>query len=172
MTIAALVLAAVASRRRSMLEATLVEVRSSRCDHIGVVLGAEASDVAPRLAGTGVTLVLNAAWEEGVASSIRTAMHWTARDHAVLILLCDQPHLTAAHLDALIAAHLATGRTVATRQDGVRGLPAIFGRASYPALAALQGDEGPWTVIDDDAIVIDGPGSEGLTRQSGAMRSL
>jgi len=171
MTIAALVLAAGGSLRRQRIDATVNEVCNSRCDHVGVVLGAGASDIAPRLAGRGVTLVLNAAWEEGVASSIRTGMHWVARDEAVVII-CDEPDLTSAHLDALIAAHLATGRTVVTRHNGELGVPAVFGRASYPALAALQGSEGPWTVFDADVVIVDGPGSEGLTRQSGAMRSV
>jgi len=173
MSIVALVLDAGASERsRAVLEGVVTEACASQCAHVGVVLGPDARDVARRMVGRSVMLVLNAAWDEGIASSVRTGMLWASRYQAVVICMCDEPQISTSHLDALIAAHQATGRTVATRHRGRIGAPVVFGSASYPALAALRGDEGPWSLIDEDAVIIDGPASEGLTRQSGAMRSL
>lgn len=160
MSIVAIVLAADGARPvgrgRHPLENVVEEVQASRCDQIGVVLGATAADLAPVLAGRGVTLVLNGAWSEGVATSIRAGMHWAARTDAVLICTWDQ-ELCASYVDSLIAAHLETGLTVASRCRGALGLPAVFGRDTFSQLVALEGHAEPLSVINGDVVAIEWP---------------
>jgi CTP:molybdopterin cytidylyltransferase MocA len=170
MAVSALVLAASAERRsgQPIIYAIVGDIAASRVDRIGVVIGDGAAELAPMLAGRGVTMVLNAAWDEGIAASIRAGMHWASMDDAVLICRCDQRNVSSAHLDALIEAHLATGRTAATRYGDVVTVPAVFGRDAYPALAALRGDVGASTVIGSDAVAVDGPEEAWPGAQTGA----
>lgn len=66
---------------------------------------------------------------------------------AVLIVSCDMPSVTTAHLRALIDAAPTGGERVASAYAGpdaeaVRGIPALLPRADWEALAALDGDQG------------------------------
>ncbi len=154
--IGAAVLAAGASRRlgrpkqllgyrgTTLLRAVAGEICESRCDRVAVVLGAHAGWIAPTLAGLPVAQVANVLWSEGIASSIRCAAGWAMRAacDALVLAVCDQPRLTAAHVDALIAAHHETGGAVASCYGDRPGVPAIFPARDYPRLCALTGDEG------------------------------
>jgi len=144
MSVAAIVLAAGASHRlgrpkqlisirgRSLIENIVDEVRASRCDAVAVVLGAVLEDIAPVLTGRGVTLLLNSAWGEGIASSIRVGVRWAASHDAVLICVCDQPYLRTAHLDRLIAAHLTSGRMAASSYGGLLGVRRCSAGRRFP----------------------------------------
>jgi CTP:molybdopterin cytidylyltransferase MocA len=154
--IGAAVLAAGASRRlgrpkqllgyrgTTLLRAVTGEICESRCDRVAVVLGAHAGWIAPTLAGMRVAQLANVLWSEGIASSIRCAVAWAmqAALDALVLAVCDQPRLTAAHVDALIAVHRATGGAVASRYGDGPGVPAIFPARDYPRLCGLAGDEG------------------------------
>ena len=82
-----------------------------------VVLGANAAPLRPLLARYPVLLTDNAAWPEGMASSIRagiTTLRQFSRDlTGAVITVCDQPALVPRHLTALLAAPIAAGRTMA-----------------------------------------------------------
>jgi CTP:molybdopterin cytidylyltransferase MocA len=144
---------------------TLVRVAAhaacaTRCDRVAVVLGAHAELIAPALSGLRVSILPNASWPEGLASSIRCATRWASAGayDALLLLVCDQPQLPSAHLDALLDAHRDTGRCVASRCGGVLGVPAVITSAQFPALLALAGDRGAHSVLDGaDPIGIDWP---------------
>ena len=98
----------------------------------------------PELDGLPVASLANVLWTEGMASSIRCAVAWAVRSscEALLVALCDQPRLTAAHLETLLQVYRRSPGPVASRYAGTLGAPAIFDRASFPALFALTGDAG------------------------------
>ena len=65
----------------------------------------------------------------------------------MLLLLADQPRVTAAVLDELLEAFRAANdrqasAIVACEYRGTVGVPAIFGRAHFADLERLDGDEG------------------------------
>ncbi len=109
-----------------------------------VVLGARAAEIAPLLAGQAVQPLVNADWAEGIGASIRhgiTAI--TGQADAVLILLADQPAVTADDLQRLATAWRAMPQQpAAAGLDGRPVVPAIFPASHFPALAQLQGDQG------------------------------
>jgi molybdenum cofactor cytidylyltransferase len=161
MAVGAVVLAAGASRRlgrpkqlvpfrgRPLLRAVVEQALGSRCDAVLVVLGANAEAIAFVLEGLAVDVVSNPEWHEGLAASIRCGIQAAERRawRGALLLPCDQPGLTATHLDRLVEAH-ATGATlVASRYDGTLGVPALFDRRWFAALGALRGDEGAKHII-------------------------
>ena len=115
-----------------------------------VVLGASADEIRPALLHlSGVTVVLNADWETGLASSLttglRAALHDTTWD-GVIAMLADQPLVEGKVLRRIIAEFAAGARIVASGYEGVPGVPALFGREYVPELLSLTGDAGagPW----------------------------
>ena len=124
---------------------------SSACRPVAAVLGASSDTVAAELSGLPLTLVVNSAWQTGLASSLKAGLaallEIQALD-AVVVMLCDQPLVSSALLDSLIAAHLKTNhQVVACEYGGGLGVPALFGQALFPALMGLVGDEGARRVI-------------------------
>jgi molybdenum cofactor cytidylyltransferase len=117
-----------------------------------VVLGAFADRLQTEWTALPVTVALNRAWAEGMGKSIRAGLKEvlsnTATPEAVVIMLCDQPLITARMLDQLVSVHRSTGMgIVASEYKGTLGAPALFARRYYPELAALEGDHGARKII-------------------------
>jgi xanthine dehydrogenase accessory factor len=133
---------------------------ASRCRPVAVVLGSEAGRIAPCLDGLPVERLLAPGWQEGMAASLRAAVAWAAgRDlDALVVALCDQPALSAAHLDRLLAAREAGAARVGSRHGEVVSAPALFGRGDFARLARLTGDRGAAAVLRaPDTVVVDWP---------------
>jgi molybdenum cofactor cytidylyltransferase len=153
-SIAAVILAAGASSRLGELkqlvlvgEETLLEravrvAREAGCRPIVVVLGAEYVQVLGNNLLGGAVPVVNNAWKEGMASSIRLgvrALEKVARDaEGVVLMTCDQPAVTAEHLRLL----MNQGEVKASRYAGRNGVPAFFPKRYFKNLMELKGDAG------------------------------
>jgi molybdenum cofactor cytidylyltransferase len=130
-----------------------------------VVLGAHAAVLRPLLARHPVLGVENAAWAEGMASSLRegvaTLAQFSRRLEAAVVVLADQPALDAAVIRQLIAVHQTSGRDlVAARYAGRHGAPALFHRRLFPRLTALTGEAGARDLLnggDPPAAAVDLP---------------
>jgi molybdenum cofactor cytidylyltransferase len=119
-----------------------------------VVLGAHAEQIRPMLARLPALVTENAAWPEGMASSIRagvgTLQQFSRALDGALIALCDQPAFSAATIERLLAAQRASGRSiVAAHYRGRNGAPALFLREHFAALTALTGEEGARALLND-----------------------
>ncbi|GAB2599055.1 nucleotidyltransferase family protein [Spirosoma areae] len=117
-----------------------------------VVVGANRERIQPELAALPVHVVVNPDWQEGLASSLRAGLSLLTDDlvEAFLILLTDQPHITADLLGQLIATRQQTGRgIVACRygESGHLGVPALFDRRYKTDFLALSGDVGARKLI-------------------------
>lgn len=116
---------------------------------VTVVIGAYARDIAQALRQSAASVVVNRAWAEGLASSIRTAVESApSRSDGLLLLLADQVAVTADDLKRLYAAWKRHPILVAAAlYEGAPGLPAIFPRWTLPGLLELRGDRDPRLVI-------------------------
>ncbi len=99
------------------------------------------------LDGLPVTVVVNPEASEGMGSSLRLGMAALAgvqpQPGRVLLMVCDQPLLRPEHLLALLTAEAPGGIAAAGYGDPPRlGVPAVFSREHFAALAAASGDEG------------------------------
>ena len=136
----------------SLLRRAAQAAISAGCYPVIVVTGAH-SDLSRReLEGLDVREVLNTSWETGMASSVRAGIEGlisTDRDaDAAVLLLCDQPHVTAEVISDLVGAHRATGSiVVASLYGGSFGVPALFSRTLFDELARLEGAAGAKQVI-------------------------
>jgi len=126
-----------------------------------VVTGAIHEPVEAALAGIGATVVNNPDWQEGIGASIRCgASAADARADALLLMLCDQPHVGGEELRELIAAWRAAPESiVAAGYAGSHGVPAVFPARFRRQLTELRGDRGARALIDaaDKVIVVDMP---------------
>ncbi len=117
-----------------------------------VVVGAAAAEVGAALAEGPFEVVENPGWRAGVASSIRRGLAAVLALRpdvsGVLLAVCDQPRVGAAHLAAL-AAVLDDGvhSIAASSYAGTLGVPALFERATFGELEALVGDQGAKPVV-------------------------
>jgi molybdenum cofactor cytidylyltransferase len=122
------------------------------CSPVVVVTGANAEPSRRELEGLDVREVFNPLWETGMASSIRAGVEALINaDHgtqAVVLLLCDQPHVNAGVISRLVDAHRADGsHLVASTYGESFGAPALFGKALFAELARLEGAAGAKQVI-------------------------
>ncbi|RME26059.1 MAG: nucleotidyltransferase family protein [Candidatus Zixiibacteriota bacterium] len=125
---------------------------ASKCGDVVVVLGANRDEIAKVVAPTGATVVYNKNWSEGKASSIRCGLETLIKNNremtAAIIMTCDQPYVSAAHLDRLIATHLSHhAAIVASAYAGTRGIPALFAKELFPQLLSLTGESGAKEII-------------------------
>jgi molybdenum cofactor cytidylyltransferase len=184
--IAAIILAAGASSRfkagggghASKLVATLAgkplvrhaaeAALASTARPILVITGHDRQAVEAALGGLALQFVHNAHYRDGLASSLKTGIAALPTDvDGVVVLLGDMPAVTSALTDRLIAAFGGQPDALAAAPNvaGRRGNPVLLSRSLFPAIAALEGDEGarklllgaaPGQVVEVD---VSGPGA-------------
>lgn len=122
----------------------------SAADETVVVVGHEAAGVSAALAGLPVSVIVNDAYREGMSSSLRAGVTAVGdRCDAAVILLGDQPFVTAELLDRLIARFATTGKGIV--RPVVAGRPAnpvLMSARLFPELLGQRGDVGGREVID------------------------
>jgi molybdenum cofactor cytidylyltransferase len=111
-----------------------------------VVVGAEGLRMRLVLqrAQCGAHIVANPRWQEGMARSLRCGLAAAPRKtRAVLLLLVDQPLVTALQIQRLVAAWRRRPNTLAAaRYEGRAGVPAIVPRRHWGTMKTLRGDQG------------------------------
>ncbi|MFY2561680.1 nucleotidyltransferase family protein [Corallococcus terminator] len=122
-----------------------------------VVLGAHREAIASELTGLPVQSVTHPDWALGPGGSLTAGLaallatpdtHAPPAVDAVLVMLCDQLRVEAAHLEALVATWRSTGApVVASEYDGTRGVPALFAGSVFDELASLSPEQGARGVI-------------------------
>lgn len=129
---------------RPLLHLTLTRAAEAAGQAVTVVLGAHAAQLAPLLRHTTASVVVNRAWSEGLASSIRLGVaHVPASADGVLLMLADQAAVTGQDLKRLCGLWRRQPHLIAAaRYDGIVGVPAIFPRSEFSRLSALRGDRG------------------------------
>jgi molybdenum cofactor cytidylyltransferase len=125
-----------------LLDRTIRIAREAGCVPL-VVLGAHAEVVCAGCHLDGIQTVFNSRWEEGMSTSIAVGIG-SAQEFAdaVLLMTCDQPAVTPAHLNELIAMGRGLGGPVASSYAGRNGVPAYFPAAQFSLLLSLRGDAG------------------------------
>ena len=124
-----------------------------------VVLGAHAEEIQRQSQLPHCTVLRNETWAEGMASSIRigiAAVIEQAPDASgAILLVCDQPALSAEHLRQLLACHRNDPASIAaSRYAGRPGVPAVFPSALFPALLQLKGDQGARAILQQSGQIV------------------
>jgi molybdenum cofactor cytidylyltransferase len=132
----------------TLLDHTLGVARACRFDQLICVLGGGAAGVREFVDLAGVDVVENEHFGEGCSSSIAAALGTVdARADVLVLMLGDQPGVTAAAVGLLLAGRGEAPLAVCCYQDG-RGHPLAFTRSMFGALSSLHGDKGVWKLMD------------------------
>ncbi|WP_020481316.1 nucleotidyltransferase family protein [Methylomonas sp. MK1] len=134
---------------RPLLAHALTNAQSVLADRVVVVLGANAEAIKAAVDLDGISVALNPDWADGMAGSIRAGIEaLPATAGAVLLMLCDQPLINAAHLQNLLRAwQQAPECIVASQYAESFGVPAVFPAEFFQQLASLTGDRGAKSLL-------------------------
>lgn len=137
---------------RPLVRAAAEQALASGLAPLLAVVGAAAEEVMAALAGLPVTPLPCPDYAAGQSASLRAGVAALGPETAAaVVLLADQPFVTAQIIARLVAEWRTSGAPiVAPLYRGVRGNPVLFGRAVFPELLALSGDTGARAVIAAD----------------------
>lgn len=163
MKVCCLILAAGASSRlgrpkqllekegRNLLQIAIETALAAELDPVFVVLGARETEIREHIRDQPVRPIYNPNWQEGIGSSIREGISHIMKAGSysgVIIMLCDQLLITAAHLKKMLEIY-QQGQypIVATAYQEQSGVPALFDQTFFPHLRDLSGDTGARKLI-------------------------
>jgi nicotine blue oxidoreductase len=127
-----------------LLDRAVRTLRRAGCAPVVVVLGARAEEAVAAVDGTGVEVVTNDEWATGMGSSLRAGLaSLPGRADAAVVSLVDQPGVTAATVERLVAAWRADGRAAVATYGGAPRNPVLLPAESWAQVAASAvGDRG------------------------------
>jgi len=123
---------------------------ASQADPVIVIIGHEAQRVDAALRAERWFLAIHNPWYmDGMSTSLRLGLAATPNDvDAAIILLGDQPLVTPAIINAMIAESArAPDAIIAASYQGRRGNPVLFPRRYFAELETITGDEGGRSVL-------------------------
>ena len=137
---------------RSMLQRVVDAVLIGGVDGTVVVTGADHASVTSLLRGSGVKLVRNERWEEGMGTSLATGVKALDGKNCGGILVClgDLPFLSSRMVGRVIEVFRQNGceRIVVPKVKGRRGHPVIFPGSYRKELGKITGDEGARSLLN------------------------
>jgi molybdenum cofactor cytidylyltransferase len=135
-------------RRSTLLGHVVAVARACPFDQLVVAIGGGGDKVRAAVDLTGADVVQNDAYGAGCSSSIAAALGaFDPRCDVMVLMLGDQPGVTAAMVAALLAGRGDAALAVCRYDDG-RGHPLAFHRSTFADLADLHGDRGVWRLLD------------------------
>jgi molybdenum cofactor cytidylyltransferase len=149
---------------RPVLAHVIAATLASQARPIVLVLGHQAEQVRAHIAtftaSPTVISIENPHYLQGMSTSLRAGLQTLIQSEdthgqishslaGVIILLGDQPLMTAHSIDALITCKQTTDkRIIAPLYNGKRGNPVLFDASLFPELMEIKGDEGARSVIE------------------------
>ena len=136
-----------------LLRKTIETTLASHANSILVVLGDNSDSISKSISDMPVDCILNENWTEGIGSSLKSGVREIQKRYlnaeAILILVCDQPLLTADHLNELIRKYIGLKKLIiASGYTNTAGVPAIFDKALFHQLLALENHQGAKKIIE------------------------
>lgn len=146
-------------RGQTLLYRTVDQAATAGCAPIVVVVAPGSESIELDLRETKAQLVKNLEWANGIGTSIRAGMREALKldseMSAMVLLVCDQPFVTARTIAALQAKRAETQLAiVASSYAGTLGVPALFESAYFDKLLALPDAEGAKSIILSHAEVV------------------
>lgn len=117
-------------------------------ERVILVLGARADEILARVDPHGAQAIVCDDWSEGQAASLRAGLAALDDLDAALILLGDQPGITPAAIEAVLA-HFDGTHAVRAVYDGSPGHPVILTRELMRRAMELEGDLGARELLED-----------------------
>lgn len=137
---------------KNLLQKTIDAAVESNVDPVILVLGANADQISHEIDKSGINVIVNTDWEEGMASSIKIGLNEllfiSPETDAVILMVCDQPHISSELINDIINKQNETGNPIITCDYGEAfGPPALFHKSLFQELMHLKGDVGARKII-------------------------
>lgn len=148
---------------RPVLAHVLDAVLASQARPVVLVLGHQAEQVRAQIASyithPDLSIIENPHYLQGMSTSMRLGIQ-TLQTYgytkysdenvdSALVLLGDQPLISAQDIDTLIATYRTTGKKIISpTYEGKRGNPTLFDASLFPELLEVTGDEGGRSVLE------------------------
>jgi len=138
-------------RGSTIVQTCVQTLRASSADAVFVVVGHRSDEVRRVLVDEPVTIVDNTEYLDGMSSSVKAGMLAVGDSFdAVMICLCDQPHLAVSVIDAVLDAYRRSRRPIVVPQyAGDTGHPAIFDLSLRAEILAVDPTTGLRSVTYD-----------------------
>jgi len=137
---------------QSLIRRTSEIALATECYPVVLVIGANKSQIAPEVIDLPLTVIDNTMWHEGMSSSIKmglAGLYMTYKEvEAVIILVCDQPYLSASLLERMVSIYREKKPPiVACKYSNQVGVPALFDRTLFDELLNLTGEKGAKAIL-------------------------
>jgi molybdenum cofactor cytidylyltransferase len=143
-------------RGKPLVQHAILAARNGCDGRIHLVVGHDQLSVIESSAGLVDTVVVNDDYQTGIGSSIAAGVRVCRDDSdAILILLADQPLITASHVANLINTWTVADNEIVTSSfDGITCPPILFPKNAFDALSRLRGDTGAKDLLADNAFTV------------------
>ena len=151
---------------KTLLRHTAETALRTNFDKVVIVLGANAERFVKEILDLPVVIAVNENWQKGMGSSIKTGLAALIEENldAVIIMLCDQPLITAKTLENLAEIFACSGNSiVACKYKETIGVPALFSSRLFQELLNLKNQEGAKKLIKkhrENAVLVSVPEAE------------
>jgi molybdenum cofactor cytidylyltransferase len=137
---------------KNLLQHTIDLTQTVGLDTVAV-LGAYSEQILTQIGTLDLKVVENTDWREGLASSVRCGLEHVLSlnpdAEAVILLLCDQPLLTAETIRQLLEKYHESGLPIIHCNYGdTTGPPTLFHKSLFHYLMQLKGHEGAKKVVN------------------------
>ncbi|BBB48532.1 nucleotidyltransferase family protein [Pelolinea submarina] len=123
-------------------------------DPIYLVLGSHAEEIRKVLPSSGINILTNPDWREGMSTSIKCGLNALGEDvEGTFIFLSDQPFVFPELIRAITVKFTDTGAQIsAPRVNGRQCNPVLFRRSFFPDLMTISGDRGAKNLISQHEV--------------------
>jgi molybdenum cofactor cytidylyltransferase len=135
---------------RSFISRAAQTALRSNADIVTVVIGGYAAAMFHEMEQLPVRIVFNKNFNDGMASSISSGVRAVELDDldAIVLMVCDQPSVSAALINSLISKGMESEDSIAaSAYAGAIGTPVFFDRKYLPDLLQLKGQEGAKKIL-------------------------
>ena len=134
----------------NLLSHVVSQVSELGFEETWVVLGHEMERILDESDLGDAGVVENPEWEEGIASSLRVgldALTRLSRCDTALIVIGDQPDVSAEVVAELLVSHSKSGKPVSVPKYRYSwGNPVLVDRSLWPRVMSLEGDDGAFLI--------------------------
>jgi molybdenum cofactor cytidylyltransferase len=137
----------------TMLQHIIDEVKAIKNTTLLIVTGCYHKLIEQSLARQQIPLIKNEQWQNGMGTSIQTGMAYLLQQYpaatTVLIMVCDQPFISASLLQQMITTKETTGKNIVScTYSGTFGTPVLFDKKYFNELLLLQGTTGAKKLVN------------------------
>jgi molybdenum cofactor cytidylyltransferase len=138
---------------RPLLEHALAAAEAAELSRVVVVLGAHREEILARVDTRGFETVACEDWRAGMSEPLKRGIAAVADLSAALILLGDQPLISAAAIRRVVSARRPGHAAVRATYGGKPGHPVLLERPLFEAVTSLRGDAGARSLLGGVEVV-------------------